>query len=91
VHLFLGVVDAILFASDAEESLDSDTLVADAVPRPRVPWIGLATSGERNTGTDGEKEFEFTIASNEATDYSELLLATMECWHERHRQPPQSF
>ena len=85
VHLLLGMLDPVLFASDPEESLDSDTLVADAVPRPRMLWIGLAPSGERDAGTHGEKEFEFTITSNEATDYSGLLLATMECWHERHR------
>jgi hypothetical protein len=89
VHLLLGVVDAILFAPDPKESLDSDMLVADAVSRTRVLWIGLAACGERNTGTHGEKEFEFTIASNEATDYSGVLPATTECWHERHRQPPQ--
>jgi hypothetical protein len=83
--------DAILFASNPEKLLDSDALVADAVLRPRVPWIGLAANGQRNTATYGEKKFEFTIASNEATDYSGFLLTTMECWHERHRQPPQSF
>jgi hypothetical protein len=56
-----------------------------------VLWIPLAASGERNTPAHGEKEFEFTIASNEATDYSGVLLATMECWHERHRRPPKSL
>jgi hypothetical protein len=70
VHLFFGVVDAILFASDLKETLDSNMLVADAVPRPRVLWIGLAASGERNTGAHGKKEFELTIASNEATSSS---------------------
>src|SRR6266567_3035325 len=79
VHLLLGVVDAILFASEPEESLDSEMLVADTVLRHRVLWIRLAASGERNTGTHGEKEFELTIASNEAPDYSGVLLATMEC------------
>ena len=44
VHPLLGVVDAILFASDLKETLDSNMLVADAVPRPRVFWIGLAAS-----------------------------------------------
>ncbi len=57
VHLLLGVVDAILFASDPKESLDSDMLVADAVPRPRVLW-SRACAPRALHGSDERQQLE---------------------------------